>query len=224
LLPANIYSQYIITSATLRITYTGRMDIVSGVLGIGIGLNQQGYAQPTGNLLDNAADVTFFNQFGQFNLVDDLYFSKVTQAVNGARAIWFPIDDRQTQFVNIPIAQVAGTNNGAVLGYYIVVYGANLPASAQCLRFDFIVNYEATVLPAFSNYIPQDISAYSKMDVISATSQVVKSNPELVTQPSNQAPAAGFLGGLLSSLGGAVGPLLGGLGSSLWEGAKKNIT
>lgn len=40
------------------------MDIVSGVLGIGIGLNQQGYAQPTGNLLDNAADVTFFNQFG----------------------------------------------------------------------------------------------------------------------------------------------------------------
>lgn len=160
-MPTGIYSQYRIVGASAVVTYTGRMDIVSGVICIGVGMNQIANPQPSGvvggtSTVDPASAI-----FGNFNLIDELPFSKQSQAINGARAIYFPIDNNMQEFAQIPTG--SGITTGAQMlantyykgGFYIAFYGNGLPISSQCLRVDFFLDFEMTVAPTFNNYIPQ---------------------------------------------------------------------
>jgi len=208
-LPGGLYSQYRVVGASVVVTYTGRMDIVSGVIGLGIGLNQ--YAAP--NIVTTGKDVSS-QVFGNFNLIDDLYFAKRTQAVNGCRAIYFPLDSKFLQFT--PMA-TATAGSGSVNGFYFAFYGANLPASSPCLRVDFYIQYECTVRPEFNGYLTQSPGQYSNKNWLEATSQIIHKNPNMVTQttsevPDNVAGVGGFMDFATKLLGGAKKILNGPIG------------
>jgi hypothetical protein len=160
-MPTGIYSQYRIVGASAVVTYTGRMDIVSGVICIGVGMNQIANPQPSGAVGGTSTVDPSSAIFGNFNLIDELPFSKQSQAINGARAIYFPIDNNMQEFAQIPTgsgittaAQMAA-NTYYKGGFYIAFYGNGLPISSQCLRVDFFIDFEMTVAPTFNNYIPQ---------------------------------------------------------------------
>lgn len=211
LLPANLYSQYRVVGASITVTYTGRMDIVSGIIGIGVGLNQF-----AGNAALAAVDANS-QIFGNFNLIDDAYFSKRTQAINGVRAIYFPLDPRFLQFQSLATS---------VNGFYFSFYGAGLPAASQCLRVDIYTQYECTVQPQFSGYITQSPGAYSNRNWLETTSDIINKNPDVVTQASSDAPSATAFsaGGGTAGVGGMfdfVSKLLGGAKKFLGSDAGK---
>jgi len=137
---------------------------------------------------------------GTFNYIDDLYYSKRSQAINGARGIYFPLDERYTQFLSLPsgggaglVAQPAASWN---VGFYIAFYGANLPPSAQCLRLDFFIDVEATVQPAYNNYIPQSPAAYAtekgheKISKALTADKVLQASSEIPIPVASQSVAA----------------------------------
>ena len=207
-IPAGLYGSYRIVSASVVISYIGRMDIVSGVIGVGIGLNNSGVGIPqavTSTNGDKASD-TFVN----FLQVDNLLYSERSQAANGARAIYFPIDDRYTNFLSVYNTTTEDDNPGKTLancyatGFYIAGYGQNLPTGASCLRFDFYINVEAIVTPAFNNFIPQSTVTTSSIDVIQAANMLTQKNSDKLLTASSDIPGTSendiSAGNLLSKL------------------------
>jgi hypothetical protein len=188
-IPANLYGNYRIVSASIVLTYIGRIDIVSGVVGVGIGLNNSGVAAP------QAIGATDANSaiFGNFVQVDNLYFSERTQSANGARAIYFPIDDRYTNFLAVYTGTVgvpgATLSNCFTSSFYFAGYGQGLPISSPVLRFDFYINVEAVVTPQFNNFIPQTTAGSSSVDAIStAANELMKHNSKLLINNSSDIP------------------------------------
>lgn len=202
--PASLYQEYRVVGASCVVTYTGRMDIVSGIIGMGVGLTPLG-----GNAIAGAVDAAS-QIYGNFSLIDDLYFAKRTQAVNGVRGIYFPLDNRFLNF-NPMFTGIGGSlaYQPSLNGFHLTFYGAGLPVSSQCLRVDFYIQYEATVQPIFNNYITQAPGSYSNTNWLEVTSEIIHKNPNVVTQPSSDIPL-GFGG-----TGGAAG--VGGL----WDFASK---
>lgn len=149
-MPTGIYSQYRVVGASCVVTYTGRMDIVSGIICLGVGMNQ--LANPAiATAVDTASAV-----FGNFNLIDELPFAKQSQSINGARGIYFPIDNNMLEFAQIPTGSITpSVNTHYKTGFYFAFYGNGLPVSSQCLRVDFFLDFEMSVAPSFNNYIPQ---------------------------------------------------------------------
>lgn len=192
-IPPNIYGNYRLVSASVVVSYVGRMDVVSGVLGIGIGLNNTGVAQPVA--VGGAADVAS-QVFANFIQVDNLYFSERTQAANGVRAIYFPMDDKYTNFYPLyTTAQPGGAGGpGAALaatyasGFYFAGYGQGLQVQANSIRFDFYLNFETVVSPAFNNFIPQTTGNAQNINVIQTASDVINSSPSLVVKAGSDIP------------------------------------
>jgi hypothetical protein len=151
-MPTGIYSQYRVVAASCVVTYTGRMDIVSGIICQAVGLNQIANPLPSA-----AATIDATSQvFGNFNLIDELPFAKQSQAINGTRGIFFPIDNNMLEFAQIPTGAATPTlNNNYKTGFYFAFYGNGLPVASQCLRVDFFIDFEMSVAPSFNNYIPQ---------------------------------------------------------------------
>lgn len=200
-IPGGLYGNFRVVSASVVVTYIGRMDIVSGVLGIGIGLNNSGVATPqavaTTPPVDAASAI-----FGNFLQVDNLFFSERTQAANGVRAIYFPIDDRFTNFLTMPTS--AGTvPGGFVPGFYFAGYAQGLPQGASSLRFDFYINFEAIVTPQYNNFIPQSTSPSSDFKAIEAASLLTTRNKDKLTTPSSDIPGSNIdisSGGMVAKL------------------------
>jgi hypothetical protein len=192
-IPAYIYGNYRLVSASIVVTYVGRMDIVSGVLGIGIGLNNSGIGTPgqvTPALNPVASDANAA-LFGNFIQVDNLYYSERTQTANGVRAIYFPIDDKFTNFYPLYTTSGGPGNtlaNTFVSGFYFAGYGQGLPNTPNSLRFDFYLNYEAIVTPQFNNFIPQTTGNSQNVNVIQTASDVINTSPSLVVKAGSDIP------------------------------------
>jgi len=171
------------------------MDIASGVLGIGVGLNDNGVAVPSSVPVPVAdAQSTIFSNFTQ---VDNLYFKERTQAPNGCRAIYFPVDDRYTYFLPLNTATGPGATlvNTYNTGFYFAGYGQGINNTGSnnlnSIRFDFYVNYEALVQPQYNNFIPSTPANPSGIDAIKTASDLIASSPNLVTKDSSDIPALG---------------------------------
>ena len=203
-LPANIYGSYRLVSASIIVTYIGRMDIVSGVLGSGIGINNSGVAAPTVPTTVDANSATFSN----FLQIDNLFFKERTQAANGVRSIFFATDDRYTNF--LPVYNGTGGNPGSTLsntyvsGFYFAGYAQGLPAATINLRFDFYLNYEAIVTPQYANFIPTNVESSNGTDIIQSASLLTQQKRELIVTPSADIPGTDRMdigaGNLISKL------------------------
>jgi hypothetical protein len=187
-IPANLYGNYRLVSASIVVSYVGRMDICSGVIAMGIGLNNANVAPPqTVGSTDANSQL-----FGNFLQIDNLLFSERTQSANGARAIYFPIDDRYTNFLNLLTNAAAGTPGSLATsyntGFYFAGYAQSLPASLISLRFDFYINYEAIVTPQYNNFIPQSVGSSSSIDAVQAASLLTNKNSDKIISGSSDIP------------------------------------
>lgn len=199
-LPGGMYSSYRVVSCAVTVNYVGRMDIVSGTVGCGVGFNGVAPAGTVGT--DKAANAAVY---GNFNLIDDSYFSQRTQSINGLRMIYFPLDSTYTNFQFL---------SNAVSGFYFVVYGQGLPASSACIRLDFYLNYEFTVNPAYSSYVAQSPGCCGDTStILNYATGLIQKNPNLVTQASGD-----NIKNPISS-GGWVTKFLGGFGRALEAGS-----
>lgn len=210
-LPAGMYSSYRLVSASVTVNYIGRMDIVSGTIGCGVGFNS---VAPIGTVgTSKAQDAAVYCNF---NLIDDSYFSQRTQSINGLRMIYFPLDSTYSNFYRMG----TGCN-----GFYFVCYGQGLPASSACIRLDIYLNYEFTVNPAYSSYVAQSPGCCGDTgQAINGATSLIQRNPGLVSQPSgetgkNNVSSSGwlmkFLGGAVKAIDnlGSVGKVLPGIGT-----------
>jgi hypothetical protein len=198
-MPASMYSTYRLVSCSVTVNYTGRMDIVSGVIGCGIGFN--GAAAP-GQI--NVANSAAAAVYGNYNLIDDAYFSQRTQAVNGLRMVYFPLDSAYTNFIPV------GTG---INGYYFVVYGQGLPADSSCIRVDVYLNFEYTVNPLYSSYVASSAGTCGDTNkAISNATTLIQRNPMLVSQASGDVPNRN---NNVSAASGLFGKITGGLSKTL---------
>lgn len=190
-LPKSLYGSFKVVSASIVVSYIGRLDSSAGVIGIGIGLNNQsGIGTPA---LIGAAD-SGSQIFGNFLLVDNLYYSSRSSAVNGCRGIYFPIDQKYLNFLSI-YTGVANTTGGVLAntflnGFYFVVYAQNVPSQGNVpvLRADMYVNVECVVQPAFANFIPTELPNASNIDVLNEIGNTIKGNPNFVTSSTSDVP------------------------------------
>jgi len=210
-IPAGIYGSFRVVSASIVVSYVGKMDSVSGVLGVGVGLNNQGIASP-GVIAANDIPSNIFSNFAQ---VDNLYFHERTQAANGLRAIYFPIDDKYTYFLPL---NTGASGPGSTLtncyntGFYFAGYAQGLPLNGGAVRFDFYVNYECLVQPQFNNFIPSTPSQAGNVDVIKTAGDLINASPELVVKPGSEIPGKPSMnvgtGGFLAKLVGNGEPVM----------------
>jgi hypothetical protein len=189
-LPANIYGSYRLISASMVVTYIGRMDIVSGVIGAGIGINNAGVAAP--GLSATPANDANSAVFGNFLQIDNLFFKERTQSANGCRSIYFPTDDRYTNFLPV-FNGTAGTPGNAIAntyvsGFYFAGYAQGLPISTANLRFDFYLNFEALVTPQYANFIPTSTINSSGVDAIQSASLLTTDKKELIVSSNADIP------------------------------------
>lgn len=186
-IPINVYGSFRVVSASVIISYVGRMDNVSGVLGAGVGLNNAGVGTPT--VIAGLGVATF----AQFVQVDNLYFKEKTQCANGLRMCYFPIDDKYTYFLPLnsnvaPGSTLANTYN---TGFYFAGYGQGLqPQTAGMIRFDFYVNYECLVQPQFNNFIPSSPGNSSNISAIQTASDLIQSTPDLIVKSGSDIPGS----------------------------------
>ena len=190
-LPTGIYGSYRVVSASIVVSYIGRMDIVSGVIGMGIGLNNSGVATPAAI---NAVDAASGN-FSNFLQIDNLYYSERTQAANGTRAIYFPIDDRYTNFNPVYNSTAVGPPsvlaNTFVSGFYFAGYAQGLPPATNCLRFDLYINFESIVTSNYNNFIPSSTSNASSINAINEASVITNQKADKIVLGSSDIPGSG---------------------------------
>lgn len=162
--PAYIYTRYRLVSLSLQVSYVGRWDIVSGMVGGAITFDPAiGDPSAVGTVELAGA------RYGQYDLIDDSYFSYRTQAINGLRLIYVPIDPSQEEY------QTVGQE---LRGECIHFYGQGLPPSSPCLRVDIYANYECLADASFQNYIPST-SCSGKADEVRTATKVLSENKDL---------------------------------------------
>jgi hypothetical protein len=201
-IPINMYSTYRLVSCAITINYTGRMDIVSGVIGCGLGFNG---VCPVGTVDLATAKSTNAALYGNFNLVDDSYFSQRTQSVNGLRMVYFPLDNTYCNFYNM---------NSALNGFYFIVYGQNLPIDSACIRVDVYLNFEYTVNPIYSSYVASSPgSCGDTLGALNSATSLFQKNPSFISQNTGEVPGKPSV-----SAGGFLHKLLGGTAKALEYG------
>jgi hypothetical protein len=134
-----VYSSYRLVSGSIIAKYTGRLDMVQGVIGGGI-------------LFDNAiAGVAYgavnanLAKYGDFNIVQDAYFQQENHLINGIREIYFPLDASSEQYQTINITKQ---------GFMQFIYVSGGPPSSNILKVDIFLNFECLPDASFLNYIP----------------------------------------------------------------------
>lgn len=164
-IPNNIYQRYRLVSYSIHVSYIGRWDIVSGVIGGGVTFDSGiGNNVAVGVVEPNGA------RYGNFDLIDDSYYAYRTAAINGIRIVYVPADPTFEEYV---------TTNQSVGGEQLHFYCQGLPPSTQCLRIDTYANFECLADPEFQNYIPTTVCTPAPEQVKEGT-KILTANKDLV--------------------------------------------
>ena len=169
-IPVEIYQNYRLVSAAIHVRYVHRLDAASGVFGGAVNFE---------NVFPAAIGLTSLDlsRYGNFNYIDDSYFSQRANVLDGIRLVYVPYDNSVQEF------QQLGSHRA---GCNFLIYAQNFPASVSCLRADVFLNFESTLDPVFQNYVPSSYGCRG-----SATS--VKSSVEYLTQKNMvSAPLSNF--------------------------------
>jgi len=198
-IPAGVYGSYRVVSASIVVSYIGRLDAASGTLGIGVGVNNAGVGvpQPVTSTTSDPGSLPF----SIFSQVDNLFFKERGPAVNGVRAIYFPLDDTYVDFHPLYTASAGpGTTllNCYNTGFYFAGYaqglipgaGSGSSSTNSVLRFDMYINFEALVQPGFNNYIPTSSFGGGKINALETAGDLIQSSPSLIVNKSSDIPGA----------------------------------
>lgn len=183
----NIYQRYRLVSYALHVTYIGRWDIVSGIIGGAVTFDSTLGVPGSINFTEpNAA------RYGNFDLIDDSYYASRSAAMNGIRILFVPVDPSFVEYQ---------TTNVALLGEQLHFYAQSLPPNAQCLRIDTFANFECLADASFQNYIPTT-TCTPDLDQMKLGSKILSENKNLVINniPDYQEQKSS----ILSKIGGGV--------------------
>ena len=206
-LPA-VYDQYRLVSASIVVKYIGRLDIASGVLGGAIiydennSLGGQLQAKsgtnpynPTGAGIDSKTnDLT---KFGNFDLAMDSFYHQENLCIEGARMLYFPLDNSFEEYVKVCDSSILGcTYSGANIffdmpqdyyksGFNWFFYSLGAPPSANCFKVDIYCNFECLPNAKYLNYMPITLNPYvisteekKRMNLIVQNKPVMKANED----------------------------------------------
>jgi hypothetical protein len=139
-----VYNSYRLVSASVVARYTGRFDVVQGLIGGAIIFDN--------NI--NATDIGYHNEslqkYGNFNLAQDAYYQQEHYTLQGMRELYFPLDTTFEQYQKVGVEK---------LGYGMLFYFSATPGNiGQTFKFDLYFNFECLPDVEFLNYIPTTIS------------------------------------------------------------------
>lgn len=139
-MPAAIYGSYRLVSAAIRCTCIASSINASGFITLGTDFSDAIYTAAISAPIPTAA------AYGQFNLIENLYHHVGKAAVQGAEVMLRFIPKDESYFDYVPINNIRPTT--------FVGYITGVAASTNALRVDIVANYEAMVLPQYTDYIP----------------------------------------------------------------------
>lgn len=206
-LPA-VYDQYRLVSASVVVKYIGRLDIASGVLGGAIIYDESntlgGQLQaksgtnpynPAGAGIDSKTnDLT---KFGNFDLAMDSFYHQENLCIEGARMLYFPLDNSFEEYVKVCDSSVIGcTYSGANIffdmpqdyykaGFNWFFYSLGAPPNANCFKVDIYCNFECLPNAKYLNYMPITLNPYvisneekKRMNLVVQNKPVLKANED----------------------------------------------
>ena len=147
-IPASVYHQYRLVSASVVCKYVGRLDIVQGLVGGSI-LYEKGI---TASPLVPAVALPQLDRYCDFNLARDSTYNAEYFAIQGIRLLYFPLDPSFEEYQSV---------NTAKDGFLFFIYINNGPPLASSFKIDLYFNFECLPDVAFLNYIPTEMSDWS---------------------------------------------------------------
>jgi hypothetical protein len=171
----SVYSSFRLVSSSIVVKYTGRLDIVQGVIGGAIIFESSVGHAPYGVVSSNLA------KYGDFNLSQDAFFQQEHHLVNGIREIYFPLDSSYEQYYQL---------NTTKMGFAQFVYILGGPPSSNIAKVDFFLNFECLPDSSFLNYIPTS-SSYSSIQ--NKDEMIRKAQNTSITKESVLAPSETLL-------------------------------
>ena len=197
-----VYDQYRLVSAALVVRYIGRLDQVKGEIGGSIfyddavSLGGQYAASATGNALNTVApDLA---KYGYFDYAQDAFYSKTNMTLEGARLLYFPIDNSYEEFVKLAdnstisaASDDAGVSFQSEKGYYKggfnwFFWAQGCPESTACFKLDIYCNFECLPAAKFLNYMPITVNPVyipseemKKIIMFIQTKPIMKSNEDI---------------------------------------------
>lgn len=176
MIPTGIYDQYRLVSASMKIYYTGSLDVASGVIGgaivLGGGKTIFGgrYKQSTATDAPSFATAGYGNEYTVFNRLRYAPYFRENTILEGLRMLYFPVDNSYNEFRAIvgqknyftgdtpsPWATKPYYNSYQFkdFAWYFYVQGG---PSQKSFRLEMDCNFECLPSAAVLNYMP--ISVY----------------------------------------------------------------
>ena len=161
-----LYSNYVLVSGSIIVRMDESITNSKGRQGGGITRDK--------NLIVNIGPTQTVNasvsRYTKFDLVDQLKYSMLTQAVDGLRMLYFPPDDNFLAFKDVtdPL--------GTIPAFGWIVYGQGLPSTPNCVRIDVFLNFEAEPDPVYSSLIPTTLPPETP-DQVNPSIKAVKDKP-----------------------------------------------
>ena len=161
-----VYSQYRLVSSSIVAKYTGRTDVVQGVIGGGI------LFDPSVTFSTYGTAHAPLARYGDFNIVQDAFFQQEHHLMKGIREIYFPLDSTYEQYYQLNIFKT---------GFLQFIYILGGPPSSNILKVDVFLNFECLPDASFLNYIPTS-SNYS--NIVNKEDMVKMAQKEAITSES----------------------------------------
>lgn len=172
----DVYEQYRLVSASLVVKYIGRLDSVSGFIGGAIFYEPirtvGGEVDPDGD--DPVANTTSpdLAKFGNFDYAQDAFFSQQQNTLEGARLLYFPLDNSFEEYTPVlnstnVDAENALSDDQIVLNPAVSKYGFNwffyssgATANSPLFKVDIYCNFECLPSARFLNYMPITLNPF----------------------------------------------------------------
>ena len=175
-IPAGVYDQYRLVSASMRIIYTGPLDEAAGVIGgaivfgdreniVGCQVQLKNYI-PDGNTFDSYSNG---REYSVFNRLRYAPYFRENNILEGLRMLYFPIDNKSNEFCPLvgrdrTFMQTSWSGVNAPLiasdymrdfGWYFYVQGG---PKQKSFRLEMDCNFEVLPNAKVLNYMPIYIS------------------------------------------------------------------
>lgn len=173
----NVYSKYRLVSACAILKYVGELEQAQGVMGAAVTFTKSndiafgyGNAQGTynyGSLTQN------FNDYGDFELMRDSFFSQEASCLEGIKILYFPLDNSYNEFKTVydgsktkwkmipdvgPVATISDDFFKTGFNWMFYLHGCPYDGTKRMFRIDFYMNYECIPNAEFLNYMPISVN------------------------------------------------------------------
>lgn len=181
-----VYNQYRLVSASVNAKYTGRLDVVQGLIGGAVVFDQTSTPTTIGTVNANLA------KYGDFNLAQDAFFWQEHYSLKGVREIYFPLDNRYEEYTNLGDTKA---------GFNFLIYVTGAQPSSTIYKLDLYLNMECLPDVTFLNYIPTSINSTPCVDkqIAIRTAQTMAISPADKVEEKVKTPS--FMSGLVGKIG-----------------------